>query len=162
MTPIQLESLRSNLFLGEDDEEALDSLEPYQFFNIPEFGIKYVEYVKQLRNLYVNPEKDLLASPEEWSKIALDVPVEEQKDEFTVLASGRHVVRINLHMSSTCSAWLQGLIARFPGMYPGQPDRWNLSTVVVPVLMDIMKDDHDRHRDMGTTRGKDSVVSMRP
>ena len=147
--------------LGMSDEVVLDTLSPEEFGSFTSFGERYVRYVKKLREVYVPDSKDLLVNGGElWEEEA--PPYIPSPDTFYQLPSGNFAVEVTIELNSTCANWLQSLSSRLPELFPNQPSRQNLGSVITPLLLDVMKNDHDRHSGMGTTRGEQSVSQLRP
>lgn len=149
MTASQKETL---IGLQMAEVDSLDALSPDEFGTFPGFGEAYVGYVKKLRDIFVDDKTDLLQ----------EMTYTPRPDSFHPIDTGQVAVELTLILNSTCARWLEGLTPRLPGMFPGQPERHNLSAVVAPILLDIMRNDQNRHKDMGTVQGAEAVAKLRP
>lgn len=150
MTPAQKTSLIDSVGISEDNElePYLDSLEAVQFMKLPQFGMAYVKYVRELRGHHVDPVKDLL-DPNADLKEVLAPEYHREPPLFQPLSDGRYDCRITVTLPPHQARWLEGLMVRLPEMYPKNPEMQDLGWHMGQVLLQLMKQDTERHGRMG-------------
>ena len=139
------------------EEWILEGFSPHEFGTLKGFGPKYVDYVRELRGISVNPVIDLL-DPETDSDEFCEPAYVREPATFHSLESGMVDVRVTLALTPVQARWLEGLLQRLPQMHPGQEERHNLGFVINPMLMDVMKSDNNRHGALPSESGQGTMT----